>query len=438
MKNRQKLMLTFLFVAVLALTLAACSAEEAPDTTEETAIESPESEESLASTEDDGDASESVFAAEYPPPQVTITLDNATTTESGLQYVELVVGDGPSPEEGDLVTMHVVGSLPDGTEIVNTKAQGQPAIAIVGREQMLPGWEEGLGLMKAGGQAQFLLPPELAFGEEGYGIIPPNSQILMEVELISVEPTPLPMEVSDDDLTTTDSGLQYYDISQGEGDAAETGATVTTGYTIWVQGEDEDLFIASSNGSQPVTFAIGTPGIVFPGWDEGTTGMKLNGKRLLVIPAELALGEQGSGDIPPNATLIMEIELLDLYAPPKMTEVDEEKLTTTDSGLKYYDFVEGEGETPKEGQTVVVHYSGWLDDGTPFDSSLQRGEPFSFALGQGQVIAGWDEGLSTMKVGGKRQLIIPAELGYGEAGAGNLIPPGATLIFEVELLEIRE
>lgn len=435
MNSKLKIMLSFLFVAMLALTLAACNTEA---TAEDADLETTESEEPLASTEDDGEASESVFAAEYPPPQETIILEDATTTESGLQYVELIIGDGVSPQDGDLISMHVVGSLPDGTEIVNTKAQGQPAVAVYGREQLLPGWEEGLGLMKVGGQAQFLLPPDLAFGEEGYGIIPPNSQIFMEVELISVEPTPSPIEVSADDLTITESGLQYYDISEGEGDAAESGATVTTGYTIWVQGEDEDMFIASSSGSQPVTFAIGTPGIVFPGWDEGTTGLKLNGKRQLVIPSELALGEQGSGDIPPNATLIMEIELLELYAPPKMTEVDEDEFTITESGLKYYDFVEGAGDTPAEGQTVVVHYSGWLEDGTPFDSSLQRGEPFSFALGQGQVIDGWDEGLSTMKVGGKRQLIIPAELGYGEAGAGNLIPPGATLVFEVELLEIQK
>jgi len=436
-KIKLNLALTFLFVAALTLTLAACNTEDTPETAEETALEAPEAEEPLASSEE-GEGSESIFAAEYPPPQNTITLEDATTTESGLQYVEITVGDGPSPQDGDVIVMHVVGSLPDGTEIVNTKVQGQPAVAVYGQEQLLPGWEEGVGLMKAGGQAQFLLPPDLAFGEEGYGIIPPNSQIFMEVELISVEPAPSPVEVSADDLITTDSGLQYYDISEGEGDPADDGATVTTAYTIWVQGEEANKFIASSSNGQPVTFAIGSSGIVFPGWDEGTKGMKLNGKRQLVIPSGLALGEQGSGDIPANATLIMEIELLSLSVPPKMTEVDEEDFTTTESGLKYYDFVEGEGETPKEGQTVVVHYSGWLEDGTPFDSSVQRGEPFSFPLGQGQVIAGWDEGLATMKVGGKRQLIIPSELGYGETGAGGLIPPGATLVFEVELLEIQE
>jgi peptidylprolyl isomerase len=109
---------------------------------------------------------------------------------------------------------------------------------------------------------------------------------------------------------------------------------------------------------------------------------------------------------------------------------------TTDSGLQYIVIEEGTGGSPKLGQTVVVHYTGWLEsDGTKFDSSVDRGAPSSFMLGQ--VIEGWNEGLSVMKVGGKHRLIIPPELGYGERGAGTTIPPNATLIFDVELLEIQ-
>ncbi|MBL7164202.1 MAG: FKBP-type peptidyl-prolyl cis-trans isomerase [Anaerolineales bacterium] len=292
--------------------------------------------------------------------------------------------------------------------------------------------------MKAGGSATLVLPPELAFGEEGYGIIPPNSQIIMDIELISVEAVPTSPDIADDELTTTESGLQYSDITLGAGIEAEEGSTVITHYTIWVKGDTEDTFIVSSSYSQPVTFVLGIVDIVFPGWDEGVTGMKLGGKRLLVIPPELALGEGGAGDIPPNATLVMEVELLEVYVPPKMTEVNEEDYVTLESGLIYYDLAEGDGATPEAGQTVLVHYSGWLADGTMFDSSVERGQPFPFVLGEGNVIAGWDEGLATMKVGGKRQLVIPSELGYGDTGAGAVIPPGATLIFEVELLEIQE
>ncbi|MEB3355474.1 MAG: FKBP-type peptidyl-prolyl cis-trans isomerase [Synechococcales bacterium] len=112
------------------------------------------------------------------------------------------------------------------------------------------------------------------------------------------------------------------------------------------------------------------------------------------------------------------------------------EVVTTPSGLQYIDLVEGDGATPRSGQTVFVHYTGTLEDGTKFDSSRDRNQPFSFRLGAGRVIRGWDEGIATMKVGGRRQLIIPPELGYGARGAGGVIPPNATLIFDVELLRI--
>jgi len=118
------------------------------------------------------------------------------------------------------------------------------------------------------------------------------------------------------------------------------------------------------------------------------------------------------------------------------TIAGEEGVITLDSGLKYEKLVEGEGAQPQRGQTVVVHYTGMLEDGTVFDSSRERGRPFSFRIGVGQVIRGWDEGVGMMHVGDRWRLIIPPELGYGERGAGGVIPPNATLIFDVELLRI--
>jgi FKBP-type peptidyl-prolyl cis-trans isomerase len=114
-----------------------------------------------------------------------------------------------------------------------------------------------------------------------------------------------------------------------------------------------------------------------------------------------------------------------------------EQEVTTESGLKYADVVVGNGREAMLGDTATVHYTGWLTDGKKFDSSVDRKEPFSFRVGAGQVIKGWDEGVAGMKIGGKRKLTIPPQLGYGARGAGGVIPPNATLIFDVELLGLR-
>ena len=142
-----------------------------------------------------------------------------------------------------------------------------------------------------------------------------------------------------------------------------------------------------------------------------------------------------------SAMLAAPLAAQDAKAPAKDAEKKEEsKMHRTPSGLQYEDTVVGTGATPQKGQTCVMHYTGWLWEnnakGKKFDSSVDRGTPFQFKLGQGQVIRGWDEGIATMQVGGKRTLIIPANLAYGARGAGGVIPPNATLMFDVELLKV--
>jgi peptidylprolyl isomerase len=240
--------------------------------------------------------------------------------------------------------------------------------------------------------------------------------------------------------TTTASGLKYVILQEGSGEKPESGSLVEVHYTGTL--EDGTKFDSSYDRGEPIQFPLGK-GQVIKGWDEGIALLNVGSKARLIIPPELGYGAQGAGNvIPPNATLIFEVELVSVQPPPPPppdapTSVDAASYTTTDSGLKYYDLVEGSGASPETGQTVNVHYTGWLEDGQMFDSSLSRGQPFSFQLGVGQVILGWDEGVASMKIGGKRQLVIPAELGYGARGAGNVIPPNATLIFEVELLDIK-
>jgi peptidylprolyl isomerase len=372
-------------------------------------------------------------------PTLDPALGEPMETDSGLLVYETVPGTGRQVQPDDIVTMHILGTVDDGSTIADTYSDGQPIVANANEDDLFAGWLEGLLLMSEGGKSRLIIPPALAFGEEGIpGVIPANATITLDVEVLSTEAPPQPTALDEADFTTTDSGLKYYDITPGTGETPVDGQDVVVDYAAWVQ--DGPIYIASSTAQgEPLTFTLGSEQGVFPGWDEGVSTMQVGGKRQLIIPAELALGEAGGGRIPPNATLIMEVELLEVKPLLLPAEIPAEDFTTTDSGLQYYDIVEGDGATPEEGQLVTVNYTGWLQDGLiKFDSSLDRGVPFTFPLGQGAVIDGWDEGLSTMKVGGTRQLIIPAELAYGDTGSGGLIPPGATLIFEVELLSAED
>jgi FKBP-type peptidyl-prolyl cis-trans isomerase len=232
-------------------------------------------------------------------------------------------------------------------------------------------------------------------------------------------------------MTTTASGLQYEDTIAGTGATAAAGEPVTVHYTGWLfdpaaPHNRGKKFDSSKDRGEPFEFELGA-GSVIAGWDEGVQGMQVGGTRVLTIPPELGYGARGAGGvIPPNATLVFEVELL--------AEPERAPLLITD-------VVEGSGTEAVAGVRVTVHYTGWLHDpaaadnrGKKFDSSKDRGDPFKFHLGAGQVIRGWDDGVQGMKVGGTRVLVIPPELGYGPRGAGGVIPPNATLVFEVELL----
>ncbi len=238
---------------------------------------------------------------------------------------------------------------------------------------------------------------------------------------------------------TTASGLSYVILAEGTGEVAAAGDIVGMQYTGWLT--DGTKFDSSlDHGGQPFTFNLGK-GQVIPGWDEGVAGMKVGEKRQLQIPSKLGYGETGTpgGPIPPNANLVFDVELVKVTRIPTAPAPTEGKTPVTSaSGLSWVVLAEGTGAVAAAGDTVQMQYAGWLTDGTMFDTSYKRGKPFTFPLGAGRVIKGWDEGVAGMKVGEKRQLRIPSALGYGEKGTpGGPIPPNADLVFDVELVGIK-
>ena len=236
-----------------------------------------------------------------------------------------------------------------------------------------------------------------------------------------------------------ESGLECWSVAEGQGDSPNPTDYVVVHYTGWL--EDGSKFDSSVDRGSPATFRLNQ---VIKGWTEGVGSMKIGAKKKFRIPASLAYGARGSRSIPPNATLIFDVELIDInpYGKvPPMNELPGEEVTgepsVSESGLQWFDIVEGGGATPlNSSSSVEVHYTGWLVDGTKFDSSVDRGQTISFPLNG--VIKGWTEGVGSMKVGGKRKLVIPSHLGYGEVGAGGVIPGGATLIFDVELISTSD
>lgn len=241
------------------------------------------------------------------------------------------------------------------------------------------------------------------------------------------------------DKWTTPSGLQVTELVEGEGELAKRGDVVSVLYTGWYVGGKQ--FISYQDRESPYQFRVGMKKVL-PGFDEGVATMRPGGRRILVLPPELAFGEEGlPGTVPPDTWVKLEVELVGIRpmpSPPQPWNDAGHEILVTDTGLQYVDFIVGAGDAPTLRSTVTVHYSAFLDDGTPFDSSYISGRPVTFAVGSGELIPGWLEGIMTMRVGGKRKLIIPPYLGYGDQGYRDVIPGNATLIYDIELLAVSE
>jgi peptidylprolyl isomerase len=235
---------------------------------------------------------------------------------------------------------------------------------------------------------------------------------------------------------TSLSGLKINLQKSAKGKLLNKGDKIKVHYTGTLV--DGRKFDSSRDKNQPFEFVLGMKQVI-AGWDEAFQLLKVGEKATLTVPPDLGYGETPMPNIPEGSYLVFDVEVIDAKRNfiPQPFERKEKQKTLTSTGLEYYIIQQGEGEKAEKGKTVEVHYTGFLENGDVFDSSIIREKPFSFRLGAGMVIPGWDEGISKLNVGGKALLSIPYQLAYGESGRPPLIPPKARLLFNVELISVK-
>jgi len=356
------------------------------------------------------------------------------TTASGLKYSILKSGEGEvRPGFSDRVKVHYTGWLTDGTLFDSSRERDEPLEIPVAR--VIGGWTEALQLMRVGDRFKLTIPAELGYGENGAGEdIPGGATLIFDVELLEITARTMPYVAwSDEDTQTTVDGLSYKRLGEGQGLACVDSDLVVIDFAMY---DDQGKPVISSameggllNGNMaqlPLEFLT-----------ELTAIGRMGDHFLVQVPSAKMSRLAQHPAVNPGGTHLWQVKIMGAYKfeKPAFDLPGDDELTTTASGLKYKILREGPGRRPTAADQVKAHYAGWLTDGTQFDASYDRGTPLEFGL-QG-VIAGWTEGLQLMGVGAKYLFVIPGDLAYGSRGRPGSIPPDATLVFVVELADVR-
>ncbi len=355
------------------------------------------------------------------------------TTKSGMKYSVLQAGekDGQKPELGDRVKVNYTGWLEDGTEFDTNRARGGPVQFALGA--VIPGWNEGVALMTRGTRGKFTIPPTLAYGEAGAGrgVIPPNATLTFEIELVDFEKGPAYVAMQADKVLTAKSGLEYEIASPGTGDVLTASDSIELQFGVWTTAGG----FVMNHFFQPQPLRMPIDQLPVPFMQELALELKEGGVCMAEVPVADAFPSRKPPQLGDDTKCIWMVKVAQVFRVPAFEAPVADKLTKTASGLQYEVLREGTGKAPAATDTVQVHYAGWLEDGTGFDSSYGRGEPAEFPLNG--VIAGWTEGVQLMKEGAIYQFVIPGNLAYGLGGSPPKIGPNATLVFRIELLKVK-
>jgi FKBP-type peptidyl-prolyl cis-trans isomerase len=401
-------------------------------------------------------------------------------TATGLYYkLYKISKDTVKPKLGDWVSLNMSYKYKDSTLFNSKTAMGTPVRFQLPASDFKGDIYEGIRMLSPGDSADFIVNADSLFTKtfrqpKRPGFIDTNSVVHFFITMISIESPAELMKKEEDALkkyieekkitvTPQPSGLYYIETLAGKGAKIDTGVWVKANFKVALI-DGKQIFSTEERG-EPREFEYGKRTDT-EGFEEGVSKMLKGGKATLIVPSKLAFGEAGRGTlVPPYATVIYDVEIVDIQskadhdkslADKKKAEtaklesnkklekehmnkyLADHKITAkpTPSGLIYVEKVKGSGARAAAGKKVKVHYTGTLLDGTKFDSSRDRNQPFEFELGKGQVIKGWDEGIALMNVGGKATLVIPSSIAYGERDMGK-IAPYSTLVFDVELLEVK-